>query len=77
MAAWIVKTFGEEQVISHKLSDGTVELITVNPTGYQYVLYATVALYIVALLVSLLLVKAPKEGEIPADAMIGDPNDVH
>ncbi len=68
MAAWIVKTFGEEVVI-----DGN----TVNPTGYQYVLYATVVLYIVALLLSLILVKAPKEGEIPADAMVGDPNDVH
>ncbi len=68
MAAWIVKTFGEEVTI-----DGNV----VNPTGYQYVLYATIALYIVALILSLVLVKAPKEGEIPADAMVGDPNDVH
>ena len=68
MAAWIVKTFGEEVTI-----DGNI----VNPTGYQYVLYATVVLYIIALLLSLILVKAPKEGEIPADAMVGDPNDVH
>ena len=77
MAAWIVKTFGEEEIITHKLSDGTVEAIVVNPTGYQTVLYATVALYVVALILSLVLVKAPKEGEIPEDAMIGDPNDVH
>jgi len=68
MAAWIVKTFGEEVTI-----DGNI----VNPTGYQYVLYATVVLYIIALLLSLILVRAPKEGEIPADAMVGDPNDVH
>ena len=55
MAAWIVKTFGEEVT----RADGTV----VNPTGYQYVLYVTVALYIVSLLVSLFLVRAPKKEE--------------
>ncbi len=77
MAAWIVKTFGKEVPLEHKLDDGTIETIMVNPTGYQYVLYATVVLYIIALILSLVLVKAPKEGEIPADAMIGDPNDVH
>ncbi len=57
MAAWIVKTFGQETQIEHALADGTVEMITVNPTGYQYVLYATIALYIVALVISLVLVK--------------------
>ncbi|MBE5944925.1 MAG: OFA family MFS transporter [Lachnospiraceae bacterium] len=77
MAAWIVNKFGEVKEITHELSDGTLEIIEVNPTGYQYVLYATLALYIVALILSLVLVKAPKEGEIPADAMVGDPNDVH
>ena len=77
MAALIVKTFGEEVPLEHKLADGTIETIMVNPTGYQYVLYATVVLYVIALILSLVLVKAPKEGEIPADAMIGDPNDVH
>ncbi len=55
MAAWIVKTFGEEVTNA----DG----ITVNPTGYQYVLYATLALYIVALLVSKFLVKPSEAGE--------------
>ena len=60
MAAWIVKTFGEEiQIESHG------EMITVNPTGYQYVLYATIALYIVALIVSLVLVK-PTEKALAA-----------
>ena len=77
MAAWIVKTFGKDVPLEHKLDDGTIETIMVNPTGYQYVLYATVVLYIIALVLSLVLVKAPKEGEIPADAMVGDPNDVH
>ena len=64
MAAWIVKTFGKEVEIAHTLADGTVEMITVNPTGYQYVLYATIALYIVALLISLFLVRAPKKEEL-------------
>ena len=55
MAAWIVKKFGEEVTNA----DGYV----VNPTGYQYVLYATLALYIVSLLVSLFLVKPSEAGE--------------
>ena len=59
MAAWIVKTFGKEEALEHVLSDGTVETIMVNPTGYQYVLYVTLALYIVALLISLFFVKKP------------------
>ncbi len=61
MAAWIVKNFGKEEVIDHVLSDGTIEKITVNPTGYQYVMYVTLALYIVALLISLFFVKKPLE----------------
>ena len=59
MAAWIVKTFGKEEAIEHVLSDGTIETIMVNPTGYQYVMYVTLALYIVALLISLFFVKKP------------------
>ncbi len=60
MAAWIVKTFGEEvQMESHG------EMITVNPTGYQYVLYATIALYIIALIISLVMVK-PTEKALAA-----------
>ncbi len=61
MAAWIVKTFGKEEVIEHALADGTIEKITVNPTGYQYVMYVTLALYVVALLISLFFVKKPLE----------------
>ncbi len=62
LAAWIVKTFGKEVALEHKLADGTIETIMVNPTGYQYVLYVTLALYVVALLISLLFVKkAAKE----------------
>ena len=61
LAAWIVKTFGKEEVIDHVLADGTIEKITVNPTGYQYVMYVTLALYVVALLISLFFVKKPLE----------------
>ncbi len=57
MAAWIVKTFGTPVEIEHALSDGTVEMIAVNPTGYQAVLYATIVLYIAALVISLVLVR--------------------
>ena len=57
MATWIVNHFGNEVPIEHKLADGTVETIMVNPTGYQYVLYATIALYIVALIVCLVMVR--------------------
>ncbi|MBQ7794097.1 MAG: OFA family MFS transporter [Clostridia bacterium] len=48
LSAWIVNTFGKEEVING---------ITVNPTGYQAVLYVTIALYIVSLLLSLFFVK--------------------
>ena len=57
MAAWIVNHFGQVEEIEHALADGTIELVQVNPTGYQCVLYATVALYIISLLVCLFLVK--------------------
>ena len=30
--------------------------MTVNPTGYQYVLYATLALYILSLVIALVMV---------------------
>ncbi len=58
MAALIVKHFGEEVVIDSN---------TVNPTGYQYVLYATLALYVISLLVSFFLVKPSKAGEAVHD----------
>lgn len=63
LANWIVNKFGAEEQIEHVLSDGTVEMITVNPTGYQTVLYVTIAMYIIALLVSLFLVKKPIKEE--------------
>ncbi len=61
MATWIVKKFGAAVEIEHKLADGSVELLTVNPTGYQCVLYATVVLYVIALLISLFMVRPAKK----------------
>ena len=61
MANWIVNHFGSTKEIEHVLENGTVELITVNPTGYQTVLYVALALYIVAFIFSVLFVKTPKE----------------
>lgn len=61
MASFIVNKFGKVETIEHVLSDGTIELIKVNPTGYQYVLYATIVLYAVALLISLVMVKPTKK----------------
>ena len=52
MANWIVSNFGE-QIEVHG--------VMVNPTGYQTVLYVTGALYIVSLVISMVLVKAPKK----------------
>ena len=64
MASFIVNKFGKVETIEHVLSDGTVELIKVNPTGYQYVLYATIVLYAIALLISLVMVKPTKKRSI-------------
>ena len=61
MASFIVNKFGKVETIEHVLSDGTIELIKVNPTGYQYVLYATIVLYAIALLISLVMVKPTKK----------------
>ncbi|MBQ4282758.1 MAG: MFS transporter [Lachnospira sp.] len=48
LATWIVNNFGETIEVSGNM---------VNPVGYQTVLYVTIALYIVALLLSMLFVK--------------------
>lgn len=57
MATFIVNHFGTPVEIEHALADGGVEMITVNPTGYQTVLYATIALYIIALIICFVMVK--------------------
>lgn len=48
MANWIVNKFGEPIMVHD---------IEVNPTGYQYVLYATIVLYIIAFIISMVLVR--------------------
>ncbi len=65
LANWIVKNFGNPIEIEHKLADGSVELLTVNPTGYQHVLYATIVLYIIALIICLVMVR-PTEKALAA-----------
>ena len=52
LASWIVSTFGKEVVINGN---------TVNPVGYQTVLYVTIALYVVALLLSIFFVESTKK----------------
>ncbi len=48
LASWIVSTFGKEVEVAGNM---------VNPVGYQTVLYVTVALYVVALVLSMVFVK--------------------
>ena len=52
LATWIVKNF---------VNPVTQNGVTVNPQGYQMVLYVTIALYIVAMLLSMFLVKSKAE----------------
>ena len=52
LASWIVNNFGHEVMVNG---------VAVNPTGYQAVLYVTGALYIVALLLSVIFVKPKKD----------------
>ncbi len=52
MANWIVNHFGKEVTVA-----GNV----VNPTGYQTVLYVTLALYIVAFIISMVFIKPVKK----------------
>jgi OFA family oxalate/formate antiporter-like MFS transporter len=51
MANWIVNRFGKEVTVA-----GNV----VNPTGYQTVLYVTLALYLVAFIISMVFIKPVK-----------------
>ena len=56
MAAFIVKHFGAEQELTHVLADGTSEIIKVNPTGYQAVLYVTIVLYVISAIICFTMV---------------------
>lgn len=67
LANWIVNNFGQIEELKHKLADGTSEILQVNPTGYQCVLYATVALYILSLLICLFMVR-PTDKALAAKA---------
>ncbi len=60
LANWIVETVGKDASTWVEI-DGN----RVNPTGYQTVLYVTLALYIVALLISLFMVR-PSEKALAA-----------
>lgn len=67
MATLIVNKFGKFIDMNPYLKDGTEIVVdpanlldgqvAINPTGYQYVLYATIVLYIVSLIISLVLVR--------------------
>lgn len=61
MASFIVSHFGTETELSHTLADGTTEIITVNPSGYQTVLYVTVVLYIIAAVICFTMVGCKSE----------------
>jgi outer membrane protein OmpA-like peptidoglycan-associated protein len=65
MAAWIVSHFGTPDA-------------AYNPVGYQTVLYVTLALYVVALLLSMFFIeKAKKEAEAIANAQVTDAVDAN
>lgn len=61
MASFIVKRFGTEVELTHTLADGTTEIIMVNPTGYQTVLYVTLTLYIIAAIICFTMVGRKKK----------------
>lgn len=55
MATWIVGRYKEFE-FQHGV-DANGKAIMVNPVGYQHVLYATIVLYIIALIICLVMVK--------------------
>ena len=61
MASWIVNHFGEWKRIVVEKSVDSRGYVEVNPEGYQTVLYVTLALYAVALLLSFVFVRSPKQ----------------
>lgn len=71
LSAWAIAGLTGNQIASlivSKIGTGSKIVVnnheyTINPSGYQSVLYLTIALYIVALLVSIFLVKNRKEKE--------------
>ena len=69
LANWIVNKFGEFIDMEKWVNEGVKVVVdptnlaagqtAINPTGYQTVLYVTIALYIVALLMSFIFVRKP------------------
>ena len=66
IASFIVSHTGSEKNIEY-IENGITHVATVNPDGYQNVLYFTLALYVVALLLCLFLVR-PTEKALAAKA---------
>ncbi len=58
LSNWIVNKFGKWVDIEYH-----GEMIQVNPTGYQTVLYVTLTLYIVALIISFVMVPKPSQNK--------------
>ena len=56
LATFIVKRTGQEMLDSHGVS--------INPTGYQNVLYVTIVLYCIALAISFILIRPSKDKEV-------------
>ena len=73
LANWIVNKFGEFIDMDKWVNEGVKVVVdpanlaagqtAINPTGYQTVLYVTIALYIVALLMSFFFVRKPFKEE--------------
>lgn len=63
MASFIVKRFGTEIEMEHTLADGTIEVLTVNPSGYQMVLYVTLVLYIIAAIICFTMISKKSESK--------------
>ena len=71
LANWIVNRFGEFIDMDKWVNEGVKVVVNpanlatgqtaINPTGYQAVLYVTIALYIVALLMSFIFVRKPNK----------------
>lgn len=56
LSNWIVEKFGK---VKTAMVDG--HEVLVNPTGYQKVLYVTLALYVIALIISFVMVPKPSQ----------------
>ncbi len=66
VASYIVKHTGSNKVITY-MEKGELQEAVVNPVGYQNVLYFTIALYIIALILCLVLVR-PTDKALEAKA---------